>query len=172
MKSHSGQFIYRQSARASHLSHSFSVKARAIVAAGRYCFENWAPSGREKSRTTRSPAPRRAPGGRNKCLMVWPSCICKELAKFRTPLSRTHSLTHENTMPLLSYYYFISKSINRSLNRHSSVASAPNTGWAASSLDSAAAASDSRRQSGPRSPCTHQHFAAPESRKLRPKEGW
>lgn len=55
-------------------------------------------------------------------------------------------------MPLLSYYYFISKSINRSLNRHSS-ASAPNTGRAASSLD-AAVASDSRRQSGPRSPCT------------------
>lgn len=52
-----------------------------------------------------------APGGRNKCLMVWPSCICKELAKFRTPLSPTHSHTlshsrkHNAPLFLLLFYF-------------------------------------------------------------------
>lgn len=106
-KSHSGPFIYRKAcARSSHSSHFFSVKARA-AAAGRYCFENWAPSGREKSRT-HSPAPKTHRQGGTNAWWSGPAVSAKSWLSLERPSRAfTHSHSHKhNAPPFLLLFYF------------------------------------------------------------------
>lgn len=126
-KSHSGPFIYRQSARALESFVSLLLcQKRAPLRPGVIVLRIGLQVAEKKVALTRSLAKTHREAGTN----AWwsgPAVSAKSWLSLERP-SRRARTPHENTMPLFSYYYFISKSINRSLNRHSSAASAPNIG--------------------------------------------